>query len=606
MVPEGSSPGGPRPGSVLAWILPAAATAVAAAVAAAMVPAQASTPVVWIGSVATMAVALVTAEVTRRGRALAALRAQADAQQAALARQEAETVRLAEELLPEVVARLGRGEFPEDVHEAITEQVLRQARAAGLTPEFTAAHQAVLRSVLDAVVAEEDLRESAQRAFVNIARRVQAIVHQQAQELRDMEDRHGQSPEVFGDLLRLDHGTALIGRLADSIAVLGGARPGRQWSRAVPLFSVLRGAMSRIIDYQRVELHSVSEVAVVGTAVEPLIHALAELLDNATRYSPPQTRVHLTAVEVQSGIAVEIEDGGVSMSEEARKRAERMLQQAQQGIDVNDLGETPRLGLAVVGRLAQAYNFQVSLRPSAYGGVRAVLIVPQELITTAAATGRAHGIGASSGPRTARTERRSVAAAPAATGPRHAAAPPAVSPAPPAPSIPAASVAPAASVPPQLRDEFREETQDDLPLVTERTPNGLPQRRRKSRATAPVPPAASAAPAAPATTSPAAGPADAAPVQPGMWLAAFQSGLSGESQSSQQGQQEQSGQQGQSSQSGWSNQSSRQAQSADRPGRPERNADWDGRPGTAAGTGTSVSAASAASEKSDEPSEKSE
>ncbi|MFI0259997.1 sensor histidine kinase [Streptomyces sp. NPDC017056] len=618
MVPEGSSPGGPRPGSVLAWILPAAATAVAAAVATAMVPAQASTPVVWIGSVATMAVALVTAEVTRRGRALAALRAQADAQQAALARQEAETVRLAEELLPEVVARLGRGEFPEDVHEAITEQVLLQARAAGLTPEFTAAHQAVLRSVLDAVVAEEDLRESAQRAFVNIARRVQAIVHQQAQELRDMEDRHGQSPEVFGDLLRLDHGTALIGRLADSIAVLGGARPGRQWSRAVPLFSVLRGAMSRIIDYQRVELHSVSEVAVVGTAVEPLIHALAELLDNATRYSPPQTRVHLTAVEVQSGIAVEIEDGGVSMSEEARKRAERMLQQAQQGIDVNDLGETPRLGLAVVGRLAQAYNFQVSLRPSAYGGVRAVLIVPQELLTTAAATGRAHGIGASSGPRTARTERRSVTAAPAAPaapGPRHAAAPPAVSPAPPAPSVPATSVAPAASVaptasvPPQLRDDVREETQDDLPVVTERTPNGLPQRRRKARATAPVPPAASAAPAAPATTSPAAGPADAAPVQPGMWLAAFQSGLSGESQSSQQNQQNQQGQpsqQGQQNQQGQQGQASRQAQPADRPGGPERNADWDGRPGTAAGTGTSVSAASAASEKSDEPSEKSE
>ncbi len=199
-------------------------------------------------------------------------------------------------------------------------------------------HQAVVRVVVDAVVAEEDLRESAQRAFVNIARRVQAIVHQQATELRAMEDRHGNRPDVFGDLLRIDHGTALIGRLADSIAVLGGTRPGRQWSRAVPLYSVLRGAMSRIIDYQRVELHSVTEVAVTGPAVEPLIHTLAELLDNATRYSPPQTRVHLTAVDVQSGIAVEIEDGGVSMSEEARKRAERMLRQAQQGIDLNDLG----------------------------------------------------------------------------------------------------------------------------------------------------------------------------------------------------------------------------------------------------------------------------
>lgn len=518
MVREGSSPGGLRPASALPWILPAALTVIAAVVAAVLVPPEALAPVVWTGAVATVVVALLAAEVARRGRALATLRESSEVQAAVLARQEAETVRLAEGLLPEVVQRLGQGEFPEDVFASMSDQVTADARAAGLTPEFTAAHLAVLRSVLEAVVAEEDLRESAQRAFVNIARRVQAIVHQQAQELRDMEDRHGQSHEVFGDLLRLDHGTALIGRLADSIAVLGGARPGRQWSRAVPLFSVLRGAMSRIIDYQRVELHSVSEVAVVGPAVEPLIHALAELLDNATRYSPPQTRVHLTAVEVQSGIAVEIEDGGVSMSEEARKRAERMLQQAQEGIDVNDLGETPRLGLAVVGRLAQAYDFQVSLRPSAYGGVRAVLIVPQDLITTAPATGRAHGIGASSGPVSSRTERTGttdrsgapVAARPA-TGPVRS-----------APTGPVRS-APAAVAPPRA-----EETQEDVPVVTERTANGLPQRRRKSRATAPAA-AAPQAPTAPDTASQTSAPQAAPEVQPGMWLAAFQSGLSGDS-----------------------------------------------------------------------------
>ena len=200
-------------------------------------------------------------------------------------------------------------------------------------------------------------------AYLGIARRVQAIVHQQAQDLREMEDRHGRRPAVFDDLLRLDHGNALIGRLADSIAVLGGARPGRQWSRAVPLYSVLRGGMSRILDYQRVELHPVSEVAVVGPAVEPLIHALAELLDNATRYSPPHTSVHLTAVEVQTGIAIEIEDGGLSLSEEGRARRERMLLEAQAGIDLNDLGETPRLGLAVVGRLGPQHRVRSGLGP---------------------------------------------------------------------------------------------------------------------------------------------------------------------------------------------------------------------------------------------------
>ncbi|MEV7544303.1 ATP-binding protein [Streptomyces sp. NPDC089915] len=492
MVREGS-PGSPGSASPVAWALPALVTAAISAAAAALVPASARASVAWIGAAACVAVALSCAEAARRGRAVASMRAVVAAREEALAVQQAETVWLAEVLLPDIVGRLRKGEFPEDVLTSLEDDDVHRP---GLTPEFRAAHQAVLRSVLDAVVAEEDLRDSAQRAFVNIARRVQAIVHQQAQELREMEDRHGQDPAVFGDLLRLDHGTALIGRLADSIAVLGGARPGRQWGKAVPLYSVLRGAMSRIIDYQRVELHSVTQVAVVGPAVEPLIHALAELLDNATRYSPPQTRVHLTAVEVNSGIAIEIEDGGLSMSEEARKRAERMLRQAQEGIDLTDLGETPRLGLAVVGRLAQAYGFRVSLRSSAYGGVRAVLVVPQDLITTVStATGVAHGIGTSSGPRAALPAKAGAASAPheaqqrPVTGPR----------------------APVAD-------------DDEGPVVTERTPNGLPQRRRKDRVTAVV---AEAVAERTTSTTTAAAP-ERAEAQPGMWLAAFQSGLSGD------------------------------------------------------------------------------
>ncbi|CAL9597125.1 hypothetical protein SUDANB120_05366 [Streptomyces sp. enrichment culture] len=524
MVRVGSSPGSPGATSPVVWALPALATAVAAAVAVAAVSAPARTPVAWVGAVAFAAVALACAVAARRSRAVAVLRAAVAAQEAALARQQTETVRLAQELLPDVVERLRKGEFPEEVLASLEEP---GTHGPGLTPEFRAAHQAVLRSVLEAVVAEEDLRDSAQRAFVNIARRVQAIVHQQAQELRDMEDRHGRSPDVFGDLLRLDHGTALIGRLADSIAVLGGARPGRQWSKAVPLYSVLRGAMSRIIDYQRVELHSVSQVAVVGPAVEPLIHALAELLDNATRYSPPQTKVHLTAVDVNSGIAVEIEDGGVSMSEEARRRAERMLRQAQEGIDLADLGETPRLGLAVVGRLSQAYDFQVSLRASAYGGVRAVLVIPQALITaSSAASGVAHGIGTASGPRAAlpaagaEAPPAAVEAAPAAVEARPAAGEHAAA----SDDAPAAVRPPAAARP---ATGPRHPEDDDVPLVTERTATGLPQRRRRTRAAAPDETAA-AAPAAPATPAAAA----AAPEpEPGMWLAAFQGGLTGDTSS---------------------------------------------------------------------------
>ncbi|MFE2426752.1 ATP-binding protein [Streptomyces sp. NPDC059373] len=502
MVRAGSPPGDRRPTPVLAWLLPTVVTVGAAAVAVAVAPADARTPVAWCGAVASLAVALVAAEAARRGRALRALREQAVRQVAelrhSLARQEEETIRLARQQLPHAVSRLQQGEFVDDVLKGI------EHFDEGLTPEFQAARMAVLRSVLEAVSAEEDIRESSQRAFVNVARRVQAIANQQASDLRKMEDRHGGSPAVFGDLLKLDHGTALIGRLADSISVLGGARPGRQWSKVVALFSVMRGAMSRITDYQRVDLHKIAQVGIVGPGVEPLIHALAEVLDNATRYSPPQTRVHVSAVEVQTGIAIEIEDGGVGLSPDARDRAEQAIAEAQAGIDLKDLGETPRLGFAVVGRLCRAYGFQISLRSSAYGGVRAVLIVPSELITTAPATGIAHGIGAASNSQSA------VKADPSRMP---------VDIKPVGPLIPGPQPSPPAV---SMRDD------DDIPVVTERTPSGLPQRRRRA-AFVDTGAAPAAQPSAATVTASSDNPAQTEPVQPGLWLAAFTSGVNGES-----------------------------------------------------------------------------
>lgn len=541
MIRAGSSPGGQRSGPVSVWLLPAVVMTVAAAVAVALVPQEARIAVAVCGLGAAVAVAALAAEVARRGRALATMRAQHADQVSVLQRrmhqQELATVQLAKERLPEAVERLQEGEFAEDV-------LASMPAVEGLSSEFQAAHQELLRSVVEAVQAEETLRDSAQRGVVNVARRVQAIVHRQATDLRGMEDRHGQHPDFFADLLRLDHGTALIGRLADSIAVLGGARPGRQWSKAVPVYSVLRGAMSRVLDYQRVELHSVADVAVVGPAVEPLIHALAELLDNATRYSPPKARVHLTAGEVHAGIAIEIEDGGVGLSEEARTRAEQRLKEAQAGIDLNDLGEAPRLGLAVVGRLAQAYDFQVSLPPSAYGGVRAVLVVPKKLITTAPATGRAHGIGAAPGLDAAR--RGTAEPASPAPGAQPAPAPAAVAASTPAresaetgaaasgqevPAAHAATRLPASPrhepwLPESAPARQEDEVQDETPRV-ERTANGLPQRRRRTPGAGAGTGRTPAAPAAPAAPGAARKEAADEPA-PGLWMADLQSGLSGE------------------------------------------------------------------------------
>ncbi|KUJ67699.1 hypothetical protein ACZ90_25900 [Streptomyces albus subsp. albus] len=462
------------------WTLPPALVAVCTVAAVLLTPAEARAPVAWCGAAATLAVALAAGEAIRRGRAMAEQRLRHAEQEALLRRrlvdQQAETVRLAEELLPAVVERLQLGVQPDIVLEGIVCETR-------LDPEFESAHHAVLRSVVRTVEAEEALRDSAQRAFVNIARRVQALVHQQALDLREMEDKHGNDPEVFGDLLHIDHGTALIGRLADSIAVLGGARPGRQWQKKVPLFNVLRGAMSRIIDYQRVDLHSVADIAIVGPAVEPVIHAVAELLDNATRYSPPQTRVHLTATEVQTGVAIEIEDAGVGLTDEAARRAERLLAGSASGLDINDLGESPRLGLAVVGRLAKSHAFTVSLRPSAYGGVRAVLVVPSELTAPTPTPGGDIA--------------RAMTLPPPKPKLRPLATPP---------------IAPAGA---------------ESPFPAANGSGGLPQRRRR----VPAPglrarTAGRVSMAPPRPTGPTAAPEP--PPQPGMWLAAFHNAVSGE------------------------------------------------------------------------------
>ncbi|MEV4947110.1 ATP-binding protein [Streptomyces sp. NPDC053755] len=342
----------------------------------------------WCGLTAVLLTVATSAETARRLRSAERARharASAEAGERAaqreaaligrLAQQRATTVWLAEELLPAAVARLQKGTPASEILQAVT-------FGKHLDDEFTEALKGALRTLLEAVEAEEYTRDASQRALVAVARRVQAIVHQLAKDLHSMQILHGTDVVVSRGLQDIDHRNALIGRLAASIAVLGDARPGRQWSKAIPLYDVLRGAMSRIVDYPRVKLQSVTEVAVTGPGAEPLIHLLAELLDNATTFSPPHTPVEVTASEVPSGIAIEIEDRGVGLTEEVRQRVERVMAQSGSTIHLAGLGEVTQLGLPVVSRLARELGCDVDLRTSAYGGVRAVVLVPRRLITT--------------------------------------------------------------------------------------------------------------------------------------------------------------------------------------------------------------------------------
>ncbi|MEV6509687.1 ATP-binding protein [Streptomyces sp. NPDC051642] len=219
-------------------------------------------------------------------------------------------------------------------------------------------------------------RAAALSATANAAGRMQALATGMLADLRTMEERHSDE-DVLADLLHLDHRTAQAGRLADSVAVLTGARSGRRWARPIAMESILRGAMGRISGYQRVRVHSASDTAVAGHAAEGVMHALAELLDNAANFSPPSAEVHVYVEEVPAGVILSVEDSGLVMGDIQLRRAERAVSG-----DSTELGGLTgtRLGLAVVGRLARKYGLKVSYRPSARGGTGVLMLVPQDIL----------------------------------------------------------------------------------------------------------------------------------------------------------------------------------------------------------------------------------
>ncbi|MGW4533903.1 ATP-binding protein [Nocardia sp. NPDC004340] len=264
-----------------------------------------------------------------------------------------------------------------DAHVAAT----MSAAQARITESEARAHDIREHAAEQARAAKdnEHRRAAAMAAFAGAAGRMQAMSTSMLAELREMEHRHA-DPKVLADLLELDHRTAQAGRLADSIAVLSGARSGRRWAKPIAMESILRGAMGRVAGYQRVRLRAVTEIAVAGHAAEGVMHALAELLDNACNFSPPTTEVHVYAAEVPAGVVITIEDSGLVMSESALRRAESAVAGPRADTDLSSLSGT-RLGLAVVGHLARKHDLTVSYRPSAIGGTAVVVVIPRELTT---------------------------------------------------------------------------------------------------------------------------------------------------------------------------------------------------------------------------------
>ncbi|MFH9236751.1 ATP-binding protein [Streptomyces anulatus] len=369
--------------TALALLISAAATGTLTLWGVAAAPDAVRTPLAWCAGAAAVLLSVcvaVTVHTLGTARTLRTLRA-ADAQ-----RFTAETSRLVSASAVEAQRFTAETARIKGAASAETARVVADARAENeRIAAAAAAEQGRLAVSVDRLTARatraETERSAAVAACANAAGRMQALATSMLADLREMEHRHSDE-SVLGDLLHLDHRTAQAGRLADSIAVLTGARSGRRWAKPIVMESILRGAMGRIGSYQRVRLHSTSDVAIAGHAAEGVMHALAELLDNAANFSPPTAEVHVYVEEVPAGIVITVEDSGLVMSEVQLRRAEKAVSAENQ--DLTNLSGT-RLGLAVVGRLARKHGLTVSFRPSARGGTGALMMLPQDLISRATA-----------------------------------------------------------------------------------------------------------------------------------------------------------------------------------------------------------------------------
>lgn len=244
--------------------------------------------------------------------------------------------------------------------------------------EVASAFSKAQRTAVAAAVQEAQLREGANTVFLNIARRSQAVVQRQL-EVLDRAERSVEDPDQVELLFQLDHLSTRERRNAENLIILGGGQLARQWRTAVPLVDVVRSGLSETEQYHRVQLGQVPEISVAGGAVADVIHLLAELVDNAVEFSPPDSRIEITSNVVGRGVVVEIEDQGIGIPAEQRERYNAMFRDPAD-FGVMALTERTQIGFFVVARLAQQHGIRVVLRESAYGGIRAVVLIPNEVI----------------------------------------------------------------------------------------------------------------------------------------------------------------------------------------------------------------------------------
>jgi signal transduction histidine kinase len=304
------------------------------------------------------------------------------------------------EQLPRVLDRLREGEDV-DIHAEMPDLQHGDDEIG----QVAAAVNRAQRAAAGAAGEEARTRAGANAVFLNIAHRSQAIVHRQLQ-LLDEAERAEDNSDQLARLYQLDHLTTRERRNAENLIIMGGRQPRRQWRKPVSLTDIARSAISESEQYTRITLGDVPAAFVDGTAVGDLIHLLAELVDNATSFSPPQCPIDVHAHAVGRGVVVEVQDRGLGIEEEPRARLNRMLADPPD-FGLMTLSDDSRLGLFVVARLAHRHGVRVTLRESAYGGVQAIVLVPNAVLvdttaaddaTTVDNTGQVDAPGSTNGP----------------------------------------------------------------------------------------------------------------------------------------------------------------------------------------------------------------
>jgi signal transduction histidine kinase len=278
---------------------------------------------------------------------------------------------LSADRLPRVVERLSHGEEVDVAAEAAPPPTGRIAEITKVAVAFSS----VQSTAVEAAVGQARLRQGVSQVFRNLAWRSQSLLHRQLA-LLDAMERRSDDPDTLAELFQLDHLTTRMRRHAEGLIILSGAAPGRGWRTPVPVIDVLRGAIAEVEDFTRVKVITQSADAVASSAVADVIHLVAELIENATTCSPANTEVTVRADRVANGFVVEIEDRGIGISEDELARINDSVANPPEF----DLADSDRLGLFVVARLAAKHRIKIVMRPSPYGGITAIVLLPRAIV----------------------------------------------------------------------------------------------------------------------------------------------------------------------------------------------------------------------------------